>query len=123
MNPLIDNHSKVMVASTGNLPNISEIKQKIAASSMDYNHKVWLEHAVDAVNHLGAWTDLYSCDVPCSFLTYCGKLDPIVERVVSEICKRDDNHSYLSMAWTIRAMQYIAWDEFDKFMQGAENRG
>jgi hypothetical protein len=49
--------------------------------------------------------------------------DSIVDRVTKEICKRDDSHSGGSMAWTMRAIEYIAKEGVDKYIQDVVNRG
>ena len=89
---------------------------------MDAYSKDMLLHAVDAVNHLEAWSELSSYSPP-EDKGFMWSTDSIVTRVTDEICKRDDSHSGGSMAWTMRAIEYIAKKGVDTYIQDVVNRG
>jgi hypothetical protein len=101
---------------------MSAIKQKIIDSSMDDHSKQMLLPAIDAVNYLEAWSELSSYSPP-NDKGFSWSEDSIVKRVRNEICKRDDSHSGGSMAWTMRAIEYIAKKGVDSYLQlvGAHN--
>jgi len=110
----------ILLTSIGNLPKMSDVKQKINASSMDAYSKGMLLHAVDAVNYLEAWSEL-SAYSPPEDKGFMWSTDSIVTRVTDEICKRDDSHSGSSMAWTMRAIEYIAKKGVDAYLNPEEN--
>ena len=100
---------------------MSAIKQKIIASSMDDDSKQMLLPAIDAVDYLEAWSELAAYSPP-EDKGFMWSTDPIVKRVTDEIFKRDDSHSGSSMAWTMRAIEYIAKKGIDAFLNPEENR-
>lgn len=88
---------------------------------MDAHSKSMVEHAIDAVDYLEAWSELAAYSPP-EDKGFMWSANPIVERVTDEICKRDDSHSRSSMAWTMRAIEYIAKNGVDAYVQLVENR-